>query len=217
MRYWAGEVGPASDTFVPNSEVDSLDWVGVGEARSRLSYPDDEVVLDGLSSLLEQTRGRSTSCLIILRHAQAMKRSVWSGQDEDRPLTDPGIAEADALTSVLSAYGIERIHSSPATRCRDTVAPYGRLRQLRQENEPALSESGYAANPGESRRRIRSILEAGGRSVVCSHRPLVPDLLDEILGVEERAALIADGLPPSALVVIHHLSGEVLGVERLDP
>jgi 8-oxo-dGTP diphosphatase len=99
----------------------------------------------------------------------------------------------------------------------DTVEPYALERHLAQQQEASLSETGYAAQPEQARKRVRSILEAGGRSLICSHRPVVPALLDELLGADQVASLMENGLPPSALVAIHHLAGELLGIERVDP
>ena len=38
----------AAGTFRPNDEVDVLDWLSVDEARTRLSYAYDRLLLDAL-------------------------------------------------------------------------------------------------------------------------------------------------------------------------
>lgn len=51
VRYWAMTVvggSPAGD-----NEVDLAEWVALDEARSRLSYPHDVVVLDALRNVIE--------------------------------------------------------------------------------------------------------------------------------------------------------------------
>ncbi len=47
VRYWRMEVIDGS--FEPGSEVDVLEWLPVEEARRRLSYERDRVVLDALA------------------------------------------------------------------------------------------------------------------------------------------------------------------------
>lgn len=44
VRYW--EMTVLEGDFTPNEEVDALAWVTIDEARGRLSYPRDRVVLD---------------------------------------------------------------------------------------------------------------------------------------------------------------------------
>ncbi len=45
VRYWTMELG-GRERFVPNDEVDEVDWVGLDEAARRLSYDHDLDVLD---------------------------------------------------------------------------------------------------------------------------------------------------------------------------
>lgn len=44
VRYWSMSVG--SGRFEPNDEVDEIAWLPLGDARGRLSYPRDAVLLD---------------------------------------------------------------------------------------------------------------------------------------------------------------------------
>lgn len=45
VDYWAATVAGPTD-FVPNSEVDRLDWLPVPDARKRLTHPRDRRLLD---------------------------------------------------------------------------------------------------------------------------------------------------------------------------
>ena len=50
VRYWAmtpTDAAPDDPGFSPNDEIDRLVWMSVPEARSRLSYDRDRLVLDG--------------------------------------------------------------------------------------------------------------------------------------------------------------------------
>jgi 8-oxo-dGTP diphosphatase len=44
VRYWS--MTPVGGSFVPNDEVDEITWLAPGEARSRLTYDHDRLVLD---------------------------------------------------------------------------------------------------------------------------------------------------------------------------
>src|SRR5438046_349803 len=60
---------------------------------------------------------------VLLRHADAGLRREWVGADERRELTDLGHAQAYEVSVRLRTLAIERILSSPALRCRQTVQP----------------------------------------------------------------------------------------------
>jgi 8-oxo-dGTP diphosphatase len=66
--------------------------------------------------------------LIVVRHAVAVDRADWTGDDLLRPLTPLGERQAEGLVVRLQDHPIERILSSPALRCTQTVEPLSRLR-----------------------------------------------------------------------------------------
>jgi 8-oxo-(d)GTP phosphatase len=225
VRYWAAQVrsrptdvgAEQDDGFVANDEVDAVRWLDPVSARTQLSYPHDADVLDAFMTLVEALDGSAGDVFIVLRHARAMKRRVWRGADEERPLEDRGIEEAEGLVAVLGAYGIDEIHSSNTRRCMDTVEPYAVARHLAVVPEPHVSERGHRHKPDAAGRRTTRLLESGGRVVLCSHRPVLPAILEAALGSSEGVAAIGTGLPPSAMVVVHHVGGRVLAMERHDP
>lgn len=54
VRYW--EMAVADDLgFEPGAEVDERAWVGLDEARDRLSYPHDVALLDAFAEFAGQT------------------------------------------------------------------------------------------------------------------------------------------------------------------
>jgi 8-oxo-dGTP diphosphatase len=155
--------------------------------------------------------------LVVVRHAKAVKRVQWAGTlDEARPLSERGIAQGRRLIPILGAYGIRAVHTSDSTRCRDTVLPYARSRQLDVVDEPLLSEEGHAGARKASRARAAELLELAQPLVVCSHRPVLPDLL----GVLDPKAAAAGRRPlaPGAVLVLHRAFGpggvRVVAVER---
>jgi phosphohistidine phosphatase SixA len=82
----------------------------------------------------------------LVRHADAGDKRRWEGPDLLRPLSPTGRRQAMGLVERLQDYPIERILSSPAVRCQQTVQPLARDRYLPIESSPALGVDG---SPGE--------------------------------------------------------------------
>ncbi|RYE75809.1 MAG: NUDIX hydrolase, partial [Myxococcales bacterium] len=202
VHYWVGHVLGDDDvsTYEPNSEIDKVRWVPVGKAPGKLSYLDDVAVLEHA-----MTEPRTTRTLVVVRHGRAMKRASWHQADPLRPLTDVGRAQAQALVPVLHAYGVARVISSPSVRCARTVHPYADAQVLKVEEWPHLSEEDY--ENGDLQQAAADLLDLKEPAVACSHRPVLPGLLDA-LGVHEEP------LSPGEFVAIHHRKGQVVGVER---
>ena len=57
----------------------------------------------------------------IVRHALAVPKKRWTGDDDDRPLTTRGGAQASVLTKWSKTASLASIVSSPARRCTATV------------------------------------------------------------------------------------------------
>ena len=57
----------------------------------------------------------------VVRHALAVPRKRWTGDDDDRPLTTRGGAQASVLTAWSKSISIDSILSSPARRCIATL------------------------------------------------------------------------------------------------
>ena len=202
VHYWTGWVMGDTDVsgYAANDEIDQLAWVDVDKARRMLTYADDVTLLERV-----EEHPRRTSALVVLRHARAKKRDTWDGEDARRPLTGQGGRDAESLVPVLSAYGVTRVVSSGSTRCVQTVAPYAEDHVLALETDPGLSEEG--ATPEAVRAIVADLLSHKESAVLCSHRPVLPAIL-EALGVTEEP------LGPAEMVVCHHRKGRVVAVER---
>ena len=202
VHYWTGRVmgDPDVSGYAANAEIDQVAWMGFDKARQMLTYSDDLTLLD----LVERHPGR-TSALVVLRHGRATKRSTWKGADAERPLTDLGRVQAQRLVPLLSAYGVTRIVSSDSERCLQTVAPYARDQVVAIETEPGINEE--ESTPGSVTATVADLLAGKEGAVLCSHRPVLPQILGD-LGVEEEP------LAPGELVVCHHRNGRVVAVER---
>ena len=200
VHYWRASVVGDHDvtTYRANDEIDDVAWVPIDEAAGLLSYQRDRDVLAALET------SRKTTPLVVLRHAKALSRKKWDGADPERPLTDEGQAQAKSLTTLLAAYGITRVITSSSTRCVQTVQPYVDEHVLTASQTVALSEE--HVDPDAARDLVGDLLADTEPTVLCSHRPVLPVLL-------ERLGVDIPPLDPASLLVVHHRKGEILAAE----
>lgn len=204
VDYWVGHVR-ADEGFAPDEEVDEIRWVPVSEASAFLTYSDDAAIVRLAAG------APSTTPLIILRHAKAIRRGDFDGGDDaDRPLSGRGRGEAKTLVNILDAYGIERVYSSPFKRCISTVSRFAKTIDSKIHLEPALGESGHESDPEATAARVRELLDSPAPTVLCTHRPVLPTVISSLgrsLGLTETAIhddLSWDSrLAPGAMIVVH--------------
>ena len=178
VRYWASEVIGGDGR--PRHEIDEVRWLDVVSASDRLDYARDR---DQLRALVRSDkRGALTTWpLALIRHGHAEPRGSWRGDDQLRPLNANGRQQADAIGALLAAYGIRRLLSSPSVRCADTLQPYASSRDVPLRLKEGLSEEGYAAKPGRASHHLRRLLDRGTPAALCSHGPVLPDLLEMLI------------------------------------
>lgn len=126
--------------------------------------------------------------LYLVRHASAGMRSGWSGSDLQRPLDARGQAQADDIRATLASRPIQRILSSRAVRCIQTVAPLAAALEVEVEPTDELTEG---ASFGRAFELVTSLAGAEGDSVVCSHGDLIPAVLWKL-----RESGLADRFEP---------------------
>ncbi|WP_234661876.1 NUDIX hydrolase [Agromyces marinus] len=182
VHYWAAHVtdkAVLASTFRPNAEIAALEWVTPKRARSYLTYEPDRDILDHFIALVDQGV-TETFALIVLRHAKARSRSAWEGEDATRPLVERGVQQAAELVGTLSAWRPRRIVSSPAVRCATTVTPFGAATGIAIKRDDGISQDAWDAGRDEVRRVIGKRVRVGRSAVVCSHRPVLPEIMREI-------------------------------------
>ncbi|MCZ3385602.1 MAG: NUDIX hydrolase [Actinomycetia bacterium] len=206
VHYWRALVAQEAE-FVPSDEVNKIRWLSVEEAARRVSRPDDALLVN----LADEPPGTP---FLVLRHGNAVKRVDWSGDAVDRPLDASGAAQADVLVGRLMAYGVERVHSSAARRCSDTVRPYSLAAGVPLAAEPALSEAGYRSAPDAALERAGDLLADGWctheAAVLCGHRPYLPALVDHLVELCPGAPSadpwdhpLPDTMPTASMTVLH--------------
>ncbi|MDO5286426.1 MAG: NUDIX domain-containing protein [Actinomycetia bacterium] len=193
VHFWVGRVLRVANR-PPDDEVDQVDWLPVLEARERLTYLDEQAVLDEALALPE------TVPFLITRHAKATARKDWSGDDRKRPLDPAGRKQAKHLSRLLQAYGVRQLKSSSSTRCLQTLAPYAETFGIKVKPVSLLSEEVGEDHLAGVERYIRKMAVSAGRTAtptaVCGHRPVLPAML---AGVE----VPNQPMSPGTSLVVH--------------
>ena len=113
--------------------------------------------------------------ILLLRHAHAGDRAQWRGDDRTRPLSDRGQHQAEALVDGYAPHPVERILSSPLTRCVQTVEPLAAARNLDVEEEDSLAEG---APLDAVHRLLRRIGDTP--AVLCSHGDVIAAFMTDL-------------------------------------
>ena len=109
--------------------------------------------------------------LYVVRHAKAGQRSTWTDDDELRPLSATGWAQARQIAKRLDRAKPKRLVSSPYVRCVQTLEPLAGRRQLEIVVDHRLAEGqGFAG-------ALDLLAELPDRSVLCSHGDVIPELM----------------------------------------
>ncbi|HEY9310295.1 MAG TPA: NUDIX domain-containing protein [Microbacterium sp.] len=209
VHYWAAEATePAirASAFIPNKEIAAIEWVSPKKALRRLSYPVDAEILEYFVRLIDEGVLR-TFPIVALRHAKAVAREEWDGKDAARPLGARGRKQADSIVGPLLAFGVRKIVSSPAVRCVKTVAPLSAALGRKIDTTKLIGQDAWEEGKSDARTVVGERVRARKPSVVCSHGPVLPDILSELAlatGTLRGSYLgSASALEPAAFSVVH--------------
>jgi phosphohistidine phosphatase SixA len=124
----------------------------------------------------------------LIRHAHAGSRSAWRDDDDLRPLSPKGRAQAEALRRRLKDDGVGHLLSSPAQRCIETLEPLAARCGLRIEVDKRLAEGADADEAVELLLRL-----VGEAPVLCTHGDLVPKIIRRLVaaGMKTKDANIS--------------------------
>ncbi|WP_426320900.1 NUDIX hydrolase [Microbacterium sp. E-13] len=209
VHYWAAEATDAairSSAFVPNKEIAAIEWLSPKKALMRLSYPVDVEIVENFLRLIDEGVLR-TFPIVALRHAKAVSREEWKGKDAARPLAPRGKKQANSIVGPLLAFGVRRIVSSPATRCMKTVAPLSSALGRTIDTTKLISQDAWEEGKSDARTVIGDRVRSRRPAVLCSHGPVLPDILSELAlatGTLRGSYLgSASALEPAAFSVVH--------------
>jgi 8-oxo-(d)GTP phosphatase len=110
--------------------------------------------------------------LLVVRHANAGRRSAYRGDDRVRPLSPRGAARAREMAPLLAEYRPQRILSSPFVRCCATVQPVAEALGLAVESVDELAEG-----HGDDAIRLLATM-AGEAAILCTHGDVALGMLD---------------------------------------
>lgn len=206
VKYWMARAKNEPTPFMPNAEVDKIEWVDSKTARHFLTHDEDRDLLDDFMS-----KERYTSTLVLLRHAKAVKRSEWNDYDLDRPLNNDGIAQSNKLVQQFEPFGISGIYSSDATRCFSTVEPFSLKSGVEVSVSKDLNEESFEKSAKASVEYVRQVMKFDGNQLVCGHNPIIPHVLSKIARVEYSS----DDLSPADAWIVHHRGDKIVAVEFL--
>ena len=209
VSFWAAKAITHKD-FTPNSEVDQLKWVEVKKVKELLTLETDKKILSQFVKLDFDTKP-----FILLRHAKAITRDEWQGDDDDRPLDALGQNQSKRLLSIYQVFNLQQIHTSDAVRCYDTVDPIAKGLGMKLEVTGKLSESSYKKDKEKAIDYAKELIKGDQRILLCSHNPILPKLLNKLT---KKSDLDADDekLFPADSWVIHRIGKDVIQIDRLD-
>ena len=209
VSFWSAKVVKEKD-FKPNAEVDQLKWVEVTKVKELLTLDTDRKILEQFLQIEPDTKP-----LILLRHAKAVTRDEWQGEDDDRPLDSYGQNQAKRLLAMYQVFNLEQIHSSDAVRCYDTVVVIAKGLNIKLEVTGKLSESTFKKDKEKAFDYAKDLIKLNESILLCSHNPILPKMLNKLtkkseVDADEGKLLPADGW------VIHRIGKEVIQIDRID-
>lgn len=178
--YWAAEAARQSPT-ADGREVDRCEWVDADKARTQLTNASDVAPLEALIAA-HRDRTLRTVPFVVLRHAKAKPRSSWSRAEGARPLAPTGQRQALAVRRLLAAWDPRKIVTSPWRRCVETVTPFVKDTGRGLKENGAFTEKAVKSKPKRTRREADALLARVRSTVLCTHRPVLPEVLDALTG-----------------------------------
>ena len=209
VTYWAAAATVKSGTPNPQ-EVDEVLWLEPKKAKEKLSNKDDRAIVDFFLEF-----GVDTFPIILLRHAKALKRTEWDGDDGDRPLEHRGQLQAKRLLPIYLPYGISEVHTSDALRCIETIDLMTRLIEKTAIFSADLSEYGYAKDKEAPLDYVQDLMDRGISAIVCSHNPIIPKVVKKLVGKKYFKSMDRE-LEPAQAIVLHCRAGEVIACDWID-
>jgi len=209
VSFWSAKAIKEKE-FNPNSEVDKLKWVEITKVKDLLTLDTDKKILEKFIKIEPDTKP-----FILLRHAKAVTRDEWQGDDDDRPLDSYGQSQAKRLLAMYQVFDLQQIHSSDAIRCYDTVAAIAKGLNIKLEVTGKLSEDTYKRDKEKAFDYAKELIKSNESILICSHNPILPKMLNKLtkkseVDADEGKLLPADGW------VIHRIGKEVIQIDRID-
>ena len=208
VTYWSARLLGVQGDFDKN-EIDEVRWVKPTEAIEMLDRTLEKEVIDKFLALELDTKP-----LILLRHAKAIERQEWAGDDTDRPLSSLGERQAKRLLSNFLPYAVEEIHSSSAVRCYETITPLARGLSVDFFFTDSLTEEAFSKNQERPIKYVHRLLVNDYTTMVCSHNPILPRIVSSFVD-KFGVAVEETKLEPGDAWIAHHVEREVVAIDFL--
>jgi 8-oxo-dGTP diphosphatase len=223
VHYWSAEIDEHAlelATFTPNAEIAALEWLPLDKARKKLTYPHDVDIIDRFAARLADGRAR-TFAIITVRHGKAVAPTAWDGPDSTRPLMQRGADQSATIAPGIAAYAPRKIISSTATRCLATVAPLSRLTALDIRANENISQDAFELGRSAVTKVVSRRLAKRKTAVLCSHGPVIPEILSELVRLTDtaptaalrEAASLATGEFSVAHISLENSRGGIVAIE----
>lgn len=206
VKYWSAEAVGDQGVIDP-TEVDQVIWMTLEDAYGKLSVKSDKEVLKEFENI-----GADTNVLVLLRHAKAVERDQWEGDDGDRPLAHLGQLQAKKLLADYFPYAIKQIHTSDAIRCYESIEPIASALAIAPSFSSELSEYAFEKNKKAALEQIHDLMENDSNVLVCSHNPVIPYIVNKLIGKKLFKKMDHELLPGQSWI-LHHKDGVVFAID----
>jgi phosphohistidine phosphatase SixA/8-oxo-dGTP pyrophosphatase MutT (NUDIX family) len=207
VKYWSAQAIGNPSNIMDSNEVDQLIWVTLDDAKNKLSMDSDKEILKNFESF-----GSDSFPLILLRHAKAVAREEWDSDDGDRPLAHTGQIQAKRFLPGFLPFAISEIYTSDAVRCYESIEPIARSLKINPIFSSTLSEYEFHKDKKAWSSLVKEILENDSSALVCSHNPVIPEILKKLIGKKNFKELDHELLPGESWV-LHHRDGEIIAID----
>jgi 8-oxo-dGTP diphosphatase len=145
----------------------------------------------------------------VVRHAKAGSRRRFDGDDELRPLSRNGRAQAEGLVDLLAKRELARLYTSPYVRCAQTLEPLAAHLGLAVEPDQGLAEGGDWAYA------LKLVEQAKRPIALCSHGDVIGDLMHHLS--RRGVPLDDDRIEKGSTWLLRVEDGEVVKARYLPP
>ena len=210
VHYWSARLSDDSPTFHPNEEVDLLEWHSLEGAVEKVTRDSDREIIEKFVNTPFDSYP-----LIMLRHAKALAREEWQGEDEDRPLEQLGQQQARRMLSLYQVYGLTQIHTSDAVRCHDTVEQMAHALKISLTITNKVSEYTWKKNKEKAIDYAKDLIKVNEPVILCSHNPVLPRMMEK-LTKKIDFDYPSNKLEPGESWILHHNGKKVVQIDRLE-
>ena len=208
VTYWVARL--LGEQGKPNpAEVDEVRWLECEAAKKIVARESERAIIDQFQSIEPDTKP-----LILLRHAKAIERQEWAGEDTDRPLSSMGERQAKRMLANFLPFAVEEIHSSSAVRCYESITPMARGLNVDFFFTDSLTEEVFYKNNERPFKYVQRLLVNDYTTLVCSHNPILPTIASNFVdkfGIEVPTTK----LEPGDAWIAHHVEREVVAIDFL--